>query len=65
MLEELGVIGPQVPGARNRAVLILKKGSDPFKDLIDRKMQSDTAGSAANPVENAAKRRYWRRRTEV
>ncbi len=37
LLEELGVVGPQQPGARNRDVLI-KPGSDPFKDLIDRKM---------------------------
>jgi S-DNA-T family DNA segregation ATPase FtsK/SpoIIIE len=42
LLEELGVIGAQQPGARNRDVLI-QKGSDPFKDLLDKKMQGDTA----------------------
>jgi S-DNA-T family DNA segregation ATPase FtsK/SpoIIIE len=47
LLEELGVIGPAIPGARNRDVLIAK-GSDPFKDLIDRKLQSSSAGSATS-----------------
>jgi S-DNA-T family DNA segregation ATPase FtsK/SpoIIIE len=48
LLEELGVIGAQQAGARNRDVLIAK-GSDPFKDLLDKKMQGDTATPA--PVE--------------
>jgi S-DNA-T family DNA segregation ATPase FtsK/SpoIIIE len=47
LLEELGVIGAQQPGGRNREVLI-KPGHDPFKDLIDRKMG---AGGQASTVE--------------
>jgi S-DNA-T family DNA segregation ATPase FtsK/SpoIIIE len=44
LLQELGVIGPQQPGARNRDVLI-KKGQDPFKDIIDKKMNAPTASA--------------------
>ena len=39
LLEQLGVVGPQQPGARNRDVLI-RQGQDPFKDLIDKKMNA-------------------------
>jgi S-DNA-T family DNA segregation ATPase FtsK/SpoIIIE len=42
LLEELGVIGPQLPGARNRDVLI-KPGSDPFKELIDRRLNESAS----------------------
>ncbi|MCC6802453.1 MAG: DNA translocase FtsK [Anaerolineae bacterium] len=43
LLEELGVIGPAIPGGRNRDVLIAP-GGDPFKDLIDRKMNGSAGG---------------------
>ncbi len=36
LLEEIGVIGEPVAGGRTRKVLI-EKGKDPFKELIDRK----------------------------
>lgn len=42
LLEQLGVVGPQIPGARNRDVLI-KQGQDPFKDMIDRKLNTSTS----------------------
>ncbi len=38
LMEELGVVGPQQPGGRNRDVLI-PRGGDPFKDLVDRKLE--------------------------
>ena len=47
LLEELGVIGPQLPGARNRDVLI-KPGSDHFKELIDRRL-NDSASVSPQP----------------
>jgi hypothetical protein len=37
MLEELGVIGEQLPGGRSRRVMI-PKGEDPFKRIIDDKL---------------------------
>ncbi|MFN8448535.1 MAG: DNA translocase FtsK [Anaerolineae bacterium] len=46
LLEELGVIGAQQPGGRNREVLI-KPGHDPFKDLIDRKMNGGATNTSA------------------
>lgn len=36
LLEELGIIGESVAGGRNRKVLI-EKGKDPFKDIVDKK----------------------------
>jgi DNA segregation ATPase FtsK/SpoIIIE, S-DNA-T family len=36
LLEDLGVIGEQVAGGRNRKVLI-KKGQDPFKEIVERR----------------------------
>ncbi len=38
LMEELGVVGPQQPGGRNRDVLI-PRGGDPFKDLVDKKLE--------------------------
>jgi S-DNA-T family DNA segregation ATPase FtsK/SpoIIIE len=45
LLEELGVIGPAQPGVRNRDVLI-KPGSDPFRELIDRRLNDADGGAA-------------------
>jgi S-DNA-T family DNA segregation ATPase FtsK/SpoIIIE len=36
LLEDMGVIGEQVAGGRNRKVLI-KRGQDPFKELVERR----------------------------
>jgi hypothetical protein len=40
MLEELGVIGEQLPGGRSRRVMIAK-GDDPFKRIIDDKLHDN------------------------
>jgi hypothetical protein len=40
MLEELGVIGEQLPGGRSRRVMIAK-GEDPFKRIIDDKLHDN------------------------
>ncbi len=39
LLEELGVIGEQIAGARSRKVLIAK-GKDPFKEIIDKRTKN-------------------------
>jgi len=49
LLQELGVIGPQQPGARNRDVLI-KQGQDPFKDLIDKKMNAPAPSASSGTI---------------
>ncbi len=40
LMEQLGIIGKQLPGARNREVL-LKPGKDPFKEIIDKRLKDD------------------------
>lgn len=40
LLEELGIIGEQVAGGRNRKVLI-EKGKDPFKEIVDKKTREN------------------------
>lgn len=40
LMEQLGIIGKQLPGARNREVLI-KPGKDPFKEIIDKRLSDD------------------------
>lgn len=49
LLEELGVIGPALPGVRNRDVLI-KPGSDHFKDLIDKRLNEGASTSTRAPA---------------
>jgi S-DNA-T family DNA segregation ATPase FtsK/SpoIIIE len=51
LLEELGVIGAQQPGMRNRDVLI-KPGSDHFKDLIDKRLNDGTSASVEDSFES-------------
>jgi S-DNA-T family DNA segregation ATPase FtsK/SpoIIIE len=51
LLEQLGVVGPQQPGARNRDVLI-KQGQDPFKDLIDKKLNTSAASASASDMDD-------------
>ncbi len=46
LLEELGVIGKQLPGARGREVL-LKPGKDPFKEIIDKRLSK--GGGSSTP----------------
>jgi S-DNA-T family DNA segregation ATPase FtsK/SpoIIIE len=40
LLQEIGIVGPAKPGERGREVLV-KPGQDPFKELIDRKMNKE------------------------
>ncbi len=40
LMEEIGVVGKQLPNGRGREVLI-KAGKDPFKDMIDKRMKKD------------------------
>ncbi len=46
LLEELGVVGAQQSGQRNREVLI-QKGHDPFKDMIDKKLNVESNSEPA------------------
>lgn len=39
LMHELGVVGPARAGGRTREVLV-KPGSDPFKKLIDKRLQN-------------------------